>query len=85
MLLRGVKILAIGQSLDGQSRSAKSRTATLELTPGQARIVAEALAGGEISLALISTADIAALADGDSTDEWSGEIAPAVKIMKFGR
>ena len=85
MLLRGVKILAIGQSLDGQSRSAKSRTATLELTPKQARIVAGALAGGEISLALISAADIAAPADGDGADEWSGETAPGVKIMKFGR
>jgi pilus assembly protein CpaB len=85
MLLRGVKILAIGQSLDGQSRSAKSRTATLELTPRQARIVAGALAGGEISLALISAADVAALADGDGADEWSGDIAPGVKIMKFGR
>ncbi|MGF1618985.1 MAG: Flp pilus assembly protein CpaB [Rhodomicrobiaceae bacterium] len=85
MLLSGVKILAIGQSLDGQSRSAKSRTATLELTPGQARIVAGALAAGEISLALISAADIAALPDAHDTDEWNAETTPGVKILRFGR
>ena len=85
MLLRGVKILAIGQSLDGQSRSAKSRTATLELSPKQARTVASALASGEISLALISAADIGALADAQDTGEWNEGVVPGVKIMKFGR
>ena len=85
MLLRGVKVLATGQSFTGQSRSAKNRTATLELTPKQAKSVASALAGGDISLALISAADKASPPVDHDASEWEDDMAPQVKIIKFGR
>ncbi len=82
-LLRGAKVLAIGKALGTRdSVSGEGRTATLELTPAESRLVAEAKAGGEISLALIPAADIAGMpvAAGE-------ELSPpqAVQMVKFGR
>ncbi len=93
-LLRGVKVLAIGHSMQMREKSADTRTATLELTPDQARIVASARSAGEISLALIPTSDIAGLGDG-AIDRRSGrraaagggriEIWPAIRRAGTGR
>jgi pilus assembly protein CpaB len=88
-LLRGAKVLAIGKAIGGGGRDtspAEGRTATLELTPGEARIVADARASGEISLALIPAADIAGSAA--ATDEAGAQESRArqtVQILKFGR
>lgn len=82
-LLRGAKVLAIGKALGSRDgASAEGRTATLELTPAETRIVAHAKAGGEISLALIPAGEIAEAPMGvDAADN-----APqAVQIVKFGR
>jgi pilus assembly protein CpaB len=79
-LLRGAKVLAIGKSIGARDTApGEGRTATLELTPAESRIVAEAKAGGEISLALIPAADIAGLP--------VEELSPpqAVQMVKFGR
>ena len=79
-LLRGAKVLAIGKSIGARDTApGEGRTATLELTPAESRIVAEAKAGGEISLALIPAADIAGL----PVDELSPP--QAVQMVKFGR
>jgi pilus assembly protein CpaB len=81
-LLRGAKVLAIGRALGARDgASAEGRTATLELTPEETRIVADARAGGEISLALIPAADIA----GAPAPAEGAESPPAVQMMKFGR
>lgn len=87
-LLRGAKVLAIGKAMGGgrDSSSAEGRTATLELTPGESRIVADARAGGEISLALIPAGEIAvsvALPDDAGAPESTSR--QAVQILKFGR
>ncbi|WP_170936955.1 MULTISPECIES: Flp pilus assembly protein CpaB [Rhodomicrobium] len=73
-ILHGAKVLATGKG--------GARTATLELTPEQARRLAARRTGGEISLALMATADLAQTASADEADEAPGE---PVKIMKFGR
>lgn len=84
-ILRGVKVLAIGNSVQARGKGAEGRTATLELTPKQARIVATARAIGEISLALIPAGDGAALAAHDIADDWDIEPGGGVQMMKFGR
>ena len=80
-LLRGTKVLAIGKALGArEGTSAEGRTATLELTPEETRILADARAGGEISLALIPASDtaVAPVAEGAANPQ-------AVQMMKFGR
>jgi pilus assembly protein CpaB len=84
-LLRGAKVLAIGRATEAGGRGAEGRTATLELTPAQARLVAGARAGGEISLALIPAADVAEVKADSPEDAMDDAPPPAVKIMKFGR
>jgi pilus assembly protein CpaB len=87
-LLRGAKVLAIGKALGARDgASGEGRTATLELTPGEARIVADARAGGEISLALIPAAEIAGApaSPGDGAGQPEDPPRQAVQIVKFGR
>ena len=81
-LLRGAKVLAIGKVLGARDSATEGRTATLELTPEEARIVADAKAGGEISLALIPASDIAGA---PLAAEGAASPPPAVQMMKFGR
>jgi pilus assembly protein CpaB len=83
-ILRGVKVLAMGKSFQGNSASTGNKTATLELTPDQARILAGARARGEISLSLLSATDHAALAESPATFD-EDAAAPAIQVMKFGR
>ena len=81
-LLRGARVLAIGKALGARDgTSAEGRTATLELTPEESRILADARAGGEISLALIPASDIA----GAPVAEAASSPPPAVQMVKFGR
>ena len=84
-LLRSVKVLAVGKSVHLKTTSARGRTATLELTPAQARAVESAKASGEISLALVPIGERAA-ANGDEAVELPGDEAePGIKILKFGQ
>lgn len=81
-LLRGVKVLAIGKALQAKvAASAGGRTATLELAPAQAGLLATAQVSGEVALALIGTADRAQADAGGGTDLPSGE----VRVLKYGR
>jgi pilus assembly protein CpaB len=58
-VLRNVRVLAIGQALENKDgeKVATGKTATLELTPRQAEVLALAQSMGEISLSLRSLAD----------------------------
>jgi Flp pilus assembly protein CpaB len=60
VIFRDVRVLAIGQLIEARDgkKLAEGNTATLELTPAQARHLAWANAVGETSLALRSIADI---------------------------
>ena len=81
MLLRGVKILAIGKALQGKA-SASGRTATLELSPAQAGLLTAAQSSGEIALALIGTADAGQI---DVPTAALAETYRDIRIMKYGR
>jgi pilus assembly protein CpaB len=81
-LLRNVRILAIGQTIESKDgkRTVDGKTATLELSPEHAETLVHATSSGEFVLALRSVADIAA----------EGTVAPvrtstdAVRVIRYG-
>ena len=85
-LLENVRVLAIDQSFseDG-SGAVVGSTATLEVTPQQARMAAQAIAGGTLTLSLRSLSD--ADADAVFTDTAdSGEGGQrVVRVFRYGR
>ncbi len=84
-VLRNVRVLAIGQSLEqqGGEKVATGKTATLELTPRQAETLALAQSMGAISLSLRSLAD-AAPNQNESTAKIGDANSGSVKILKYG-
>ena len=88
-VLRNVRVLAIGQNIeikDGK-KVANGKTATLELSPGQAETLALAQNMGDISLALRSLADaLPGGKDGPQTGDHDlhGERGSSVKLLKYG-
>jgi pilus assembly protein CpaB len=78
-LLRRVRVLAIGRSLAAGGRG-EARTATLELTPDQARIVAGARTRGEITLALVPAGDMGEAGENEAPDS-----ASPIRIIRYGR
>jgi len=88
-LFRNVRVLAIGQQIetDGDKKTAKAaNTATLELTPRQAEMLALANSMGEISLSLRSIADADPSGPGRGTDPFSNsnERGSAVRVLRYG-
>lgn len=88
ILFRNVRVLAIGQQIQNKegdkSASASADTATLELTPRQSEVLAQANSTGEISLALRSIADIPkkdATADADLGKKDRGS---AIRVLRYG-
>jgi pilus assembly protein CpaB len=83
-VLRNVRVLAIGQVLENKDgeKVATGKTATLELTPRQAEILALAQSMGEISLSLRSLAD-AAPGQSEPTAKLGADNS-AVKLLKYG-
>jgi pilus assembly protein CpaB len=81
-VLRNVRVLAIGEAIEqkGDSKIAKGKTATLELTPRQTEILVSAQARGDLSLALRSLSDASPAADESEPLKQSG----AVKFLKYG-
>jgi pilus assembly protein CpaB len=80
-LLSNIRVLAVDQSITeikGKG-AAIGKTATLELTPAQAEIVASAQASGTLSLALRSVAD-----DQDEAAPKSSS-SPSVRVMRAGQ
>lgn len=90
-LFRNVRVLAIGQQLEAKEgkKGAEGTTATLELTPAQAEVLAYAKSsGGEISLALRSIADLNRETDGDDTKPRKSsarqERGDNVRVLRYG-
>ncbi len=82
-ILRNVKVLAIDQTIkeeDG-NQVVVGKTATLELGPRQAEVLALAEQTGELSLALRSLSD--SLTDG-SEPETVNDRRGSVRVMRFG-
>jgi pilus assembly protein CpaB len=80
-LFRNVRVLAIGQIIEAKEgkRLAEGNTATLELTPRQAELLALANSMGEISLALRSIADMDTK-DAPVQDKRSNSI----RVLRYG-
>ena len=83
-ILRNIRVLAIGQTLEqqGDEKVATGKTATLELTPPQTEFLSLAQSLGEISLSLRS------LADAQPGSEVGAKLgrsnAGTVKLLKYG-
>jgi len=81
-ILRNVRVLAVDQSIDekGDAKVALGKTATLELTQGQAETIEQAKQLGTISLTLRSLLDSASSApEGD--DDGHGQ---SINTIRFG-
>jgi pilus assembly protein CpaB len=84
-ILRNVRVLAIGQEIENKDgeKVASGKTATLELAPRQAELLALAQSMGEISLSLRSLAD-AAPGQAESTAKIGDANASSVRFLKYG-
>jgi len=84
-VLRNVRVLAIGQQIENKDgeKVATGKTATLELTPRQAEVLALAQSMGEISLSLRSLAD-AAPGQSEATAKIGDAYSNSVKFLKYG-
>jgi pilus assembly protein CpaB len=84
-VLRNVRVLAIGQEIENKDgeKVATGKTATLELAPRQAEVLALAQSMGEISLSLRSLAD-AAPGQSEATAKIGDAYTNSVKFLKYG-
>ena len=84
-VLRNVRVLAIGQEIENKDgeKVATGKTATLELTPRQAEVLALAQSMGEISLSLRSLAD-AAPGQSEAIAKIGDAYSNSVKFLKYG-
>ena len=80
-VLTNVRILAIDQSFKekGSDGVAVGKTATLELTPPQAEVLAQSEASGTVSLALRSLADMS-----NDKNKGSAIASGAVTLLRYG-
>lgn len=83
-LFRNVRVLAIGQLIEAREgkKLAEGNTATLELTPRQAELLALANSMGEISLSLRSIADIDSGGQGPSSAQ--EKRANSIRVLRYG-
>ncbi len=78
-----MRVLAIGQLIEAKEgkKLAEGNTATLELTPRQTELLAQANSMGEISLALRSIADI------DTKDQptmGQDKRGNSIRVLRYG-
>jgi pilus assembly protein CpaB len=87
-MFRNVRVLAMGQQIelkDGRKGEPTATTATLELTPRQAELLALANSMGEISLTLRSIADLTTDGTGPSGENPLGkERGNSVRVLRYG-
>ncbi len=86
-VLRNVRVLAIGQKFEMKNgeKVANGKSATLELTPKQAEILALAQTKGEIWLSLRSLADAQPNKGSEGeAPKWGEQRGSTVKLLKFG-
>lgn len=81
-LFKNIRVLAIGQLIEARDgkKLAEGNTATLEMTPRQAELLAHANARGEISLALRSIADI----QGPGSPDVEEKRDNSIRVLKYG-
>lgn len=95
VVLANVRVLAVDQTIkqDKDQKVVLAKTATLELTPAQARAVVRAQSAGMLSLALrplgdgnvaVASAQQPATAANAASSDDEGSPADSVKIIRFG-
>ena len=86
-LFRNVRVLAVGQEIDTKegkkAAEGSADTATLELTPSQAELLARSNSSGEISLSLRSVADGDPNGKGP-TAAMNDERGSVVRVLRYG-
>lgn len=88
-LFHNIRVLAVGQQIETKENGKKAaegsaNTATLELNPRQAEMLAQANSMGEISLSLRSIADGAPKTPTADSDPFNTEHSNAVRVFKYG-
>ena len=87
-LFRNVRVIAIGQQIETKegkkSADADAKTATLELTPRQAEMLALANKMGEITLTLRSVADMQADPSASGGMDFNKQRGNAVRVLRYG-
>lgn len=87
-LFRNVRVIAIGQQIETKegkkSADSDAKTATLELTPRQAEMLALANKMGEITLTLRSVADMQADPSASGGLDFNKQRGNAVKVLRYG-
>jgi pilus assembly protein CpaB len=89
-LFRNVRVLAIGQQIEAAvgkktaESSGSTTTATLEMTPRQAELLALANSMGEITLSLRSIADLNSDGKNQTGDSLEHEETNSISILRYG-
>ena len=89
-LFRNVRVLAIGQQIQAAvgkkaaESSGSTTTATLEMTPRQAELLALANSMGEITLSLRSVADLNSEGKNQTGDSLNREETNSVSVLRYG-
>lgn len=87
-LFRNVRVIAVGQQIETKegkkSADSDAKTATLELTPRQAEMLALANKMGEITLTLRSVADMKADPSASGGMDFNKQRGNAVRVLRYG-
>lgn len=86
-LFRNIRVLAIGQNVEAKDgkKVAEGSTATLELTPRQAELLALANSMGDISLSLRSIADLNSdQSGGDNVLDKGKNNGNSIRVVRYG-
>ncbi|MGI9423110.1 MAG: Flp pilus assembly protein CpaB [Hyphomicrobiaceae bacterium] len=85
-IFRNIRVLAIGKQLDIEKKEegADGNVATLELTPRQTEMLAQANSMGAISLALRSVADINTDKDASASSLAKKDDSSSVRVLRYG-
>ena len=83
LLLRNIRVLAIGQQIEVKEgrKNSEGNVASLELSPIQSELVAQATARGELSLSLRSIADIGSA---QAAIEARKDQGSSIKVLRYG-
>ncbi len=86
-ILKNVRVLAIGKTVEQEqgTKTAKGKTATVELTLAQSETLSLAESMGDISLALRSLSEARGKKPQDQADNLRGDAGNMVRMVKFGR
>lgn len=86
VLLRNVRVLAIGQLLevkDGR-KNAEGNVASLELTPSQVEVIAQSSMRGELTLTLRSIADIGGSQTTAEEKNKDRDRSNSIRVLRYG-